>query len=168
MGERMRPIVVMGVAGAGKTTIAVRLAEALGVAYAEGDDFHPAANVAKMSAGIPLDDADRAPWLDIIADWLVAHRDGVVSCSALKRRYRDRLRAASPELFLVYPAVPPAELERRLTTRAGHFMRADMLASQLADLEPPADDEAGLTGDGTGDVETMIEQIRAALAAQPR
>ncbi len=170
MGEIRRPIVVMGVSGAGKTTVGVRLAAALGVEYAEGDDFHPAANVAKMSAGTPLDDEDRAPWLDTIAEWLLAHADsgGVVSCSALKRRYRDRLRAAAPGLCLVYLEVPRAELERRLTVRTGHFMRARMLDSQLADLEPPSADEPSITVDATGGVDAVVAQIRAALADQPR
>ncbi|MCM6772094.1 gluconokinase [Nocardia sp. CDC159] len=169
MGEIRRPIAVMGVSGAGKTTVGVRLAAALGVEYAEGDDFHPAANVAKMSAGTPLDDADRAPWLDAIADWLVARRGrgGVVTCSALKRRYRDRLRAAAPDLFLVYLDVPRAELERRLTVRTGHFMKVQLLESQLAALEPPTPDEPGITVDGTAGVDAVVEQVRAALASQP-
>ncbi|MBF6327767.1 gluconokinase [Nocardia transvalensis] len=170
MGELQRPIAVMGVSGAGKTTIGVRLAAALGVEYAEGDDFHPAANVAKMAAGTPLDDADRAPWLDAIADWLTAHRGrgGVVTCSALKRRYRDRLRAAAPDLFLVYLDVPRAELERRLTTRTGHFMRVQMLQSQLDALESPTPDEPGITVDGTQDIDAVVEKIRAALNPPPR
>ncbi|MGV9680727.1 gluconokinase [Nocardia sp. NPDC003482] len=169
MGDVRRPIAVMGVSGAGKTTVGVRLAAALGVEYAEGDDFHPRANIEKMSAGTPLDDTDRAPWLDAIAAWLATHRDGgVVSCSALKRRYRDRLRVAAPNLFVVELAVPRAELERRLVTRTGHFMRVRMLESQLADLEPRGDDEAGVTVDGTAGVEAVVASVRVALGDQPR
>lgn len=168
MAELLRPIVVMGVSGAGKSTIGARLARTLGVDYAEGDDFHPAANVAKMAAGIPLDDTDRAPWLDLIGAWLADRhgRGGVVSCSALERAYRDRLRAAAPDLFLVYLEVPRTELERRLTTRSGHFMHVQMLDSQLAALEPPTPDEHGLTIDARGDIERVVEEIAAAWSAR--
>ena len=102
-------IVVMGVSGSGKSTVGGLLAERLGVPYAEADDFHPPANIAKMSAGHPLDDADREPWLDAIAHWIAERRGqgGVVSCSALRRRYRDRLRATAPDLFFVHLDGPP-------------------------------------------------------------
>jgi gluconokinase len=160
----------MGPSGAGKSTIGMHLAEALGVEYAEGDDFHPAANVAKMATGIPLDDADRAPWLAAIAAWLADHRGpgGVVSCSALRRRYRDRLRVAAPDLLLIYPRVPRDELARRLTARTGHFMQVTMLDSQLAALEPPTADEGGVTVDATGDLDAVVRRILAELPAQPR
>jgi gluconokinase len=138
-------VVVMGVAGSGKTTIGQRLATALGWSYAEGDAFHPPANIAKMAEGVPLSDADRAPWLDAIAGWIraetTAGRSGVVACSALRRAYRDRLRAAWPALRLVVLDVDRDELRRRLHTRPGHFFPETLLESQLATLEPPQADE---------------------------
>jgi carbohydrate kinase (thermoresistant glucokinase family) len=157
-------LVVMGVSGSGKTTVATRLVERLGWDFAEGDDFHPAANVAKMAAGQPLTDADREPWLAAIALWIDAelqagHR-GVITCSALKRRYRDQLRR--PGVHFVYLRVTRPELERRLTSRSGHFMPASLLDSQLAALEPPAADEAALTVDAD-DPELSVESIVAAL-----
>jgi carbohydrate kinase (thermoresistant glucokinase family) len=139
-------VVMMGVSGAGKTTVARRLADELGWDFAEGDDLHPAANVAKMAAGHPLSDADRRPWLEQVARWidgeLDSGRSGVITCSALKRGYRDMLRR--PEVLFVYLSAPRAELQRRLTQRAGHFMPASLLESQLAALEPPAEDEAAI------------------------
>jgi gluconokinase len=140
-------VVVMGVSGAGKSTIARRLADQLGWDFAEGDDLHPAANVAKMAAGHPLTDADRVPWLEAVASWIdgeiEAGRHGVITCSALKRSYRDRLRR--PQVLFVYLSVRRTELERRLKNRTGHYMPAGLLDSQLETLEPPAQDEAALT-----------------------
>lgn len=158
-------VVVMGVSGSGKSTVGSRLAEALHVDYAEGDDFHPAANVAKMAAGIPLTDADRAPWLDIVAGWLGEHqgRGGVVTCSALKRVYRDRLRAAAPSAFFLHLAVPHDELARRMATRSGHFMPPTLLDSQLAALEPLASDEHGVAVDATRDPAELIREATAVL-----
>ncbi|WP_327115186.1 gluconokinase [Nocardia sp. NBC_01730] len=158
-------IVVMGVSGSGKSTVGTRLADALGIEYAEGDDFHPAANVAKMAAGTPLDDADRAPWLDAVAAWMTEHTEqgGVVSCSALKRSYRDRLRAAVPEAFFVHLAVPRIELARRMTGRRGHFMPPNLLDSQLAALEPLAADENGITIDAARTPEDLVTDAVAAL-----
>lgn len=175
MTEPWGPIAVMGVSGAGKSTVGERLAAALGAEYADGDDFHPPANVAKMAAGVPLDDADRWPWLDAVAAWLAqpgdprhsrAVRGGVVSCSALTRRYRDRLRAEVPALFFIELDVSREELMRRLTTRSGHFMRARLLDSQLSTLQPLATDEPGVRIDATGDIEQVVEQARAALYAK--
>jgi gluconokinase len=139
-------IVVMGVSGSGKSTVGGLLAERLGVPYAEADDFHPAANIAKMSAGHPLDDADRAPWLDAIADWIADRRGhgGVVSCSALRRRYRDRLRQADPGLFFVHLDGPPELIAARLAARMQHFMPSGLLRSQIETLEPLEPDEAGV------------------------
>jgi gluconokinase len=139
--------VVMGVSGTGKTTVGTLLADALGVPYAEADDFHPPENIAKMSAGIPLDDDDRAPWLDAIGQWARGRRGlgGVVSCSALKRRYRDRLRAADPDLFFLHLSGDAALVARRLDERQGHFMKRNLLESQFAALEPLQPDETGLT-----------------------
>lgn len=156
------PVAVMGVSGAGKSTVGERLAEALGVPYEDGDDLHPAANVAKMAAGHPLDDADRGPWLDAVGAWLATH-GGVVSCSALKRDYRDRLRAAAPGVYFVELDAPRDELARRMTTRSGHFMGVQMLDSQLATLEPLAADEAGVTLDATADPDDLVVEALAAL-----
>lgn len=134
-----RVVVVMGVSGTGKSTIGRALAEALGLAFVEGDDLHPESNVAKMAAGIPLTDADRAPWLDRIA----AEMDHpvVVACSALKRAYRDRLRLAAPDLALIYLHGDATLLAGRIEGREGHFMPSSLLESQLAALEEPAPDE---------------------------
>ncbi|MGB3911151.1 MAG: gluconokinase [Pseudolysinimonas sp.] len=134
-----RVIVVMGVSGTGKSTIGRALAETLGLPFVEGDDLHPESNVAKMGAGIPLTDADRGPWLDLIAAEL--DRPVVITCSALKRAYRDRLRLAAPDLVLVYLHGAPELLASRMAQRDGHFMPTALLESQLATLEEPAGDE---------------------------
>src|SRR5258708_3282081 len=135
-------IVMMGVSGSGKTTVGAALAARLGVGFRDADEFHPAANVAKMSAGTPLTDEDRWPWLDAIGAALAeAGREGrgiVVGCSALKRIYRDRLRAAAHRpIVFVHLTGSRETLETRMLTRKGHFMPASLLASQLATLEPP-------------------------------
>ncbi|MEN0130552.1 MAG: gluconokinase [Brevundimonas sp.] len=138
-------VVVMGVSGTGKSTVGRLLAERLGAAFVEGDDLHPAANVERMRAGIPLTDADRAPWLELVRDAMsTAGGDTVVACSALRRAYRDVLRGARGRVRFVHLVVPPAELEQRLSERAGHFMPTALLASQLATLEPLAPDEDGV------------------------
>lgn len=158
-------VVVMGVSGAGKSTIARRLADQLGWDFAEGDDLHPAANVAKMAAGHPLTDADRVPWLEAVASWIDgeigAGRHGVITCSALKRSYRDRLRR--PQVLFVYLSVPRTELERRLKNRTGHYMPAGLLDSQLETLEPPAQDEATLTIAADDDPAHNVRLIAARL-----
>ncbi|MFI1469789.1 gluconokinase [Streptomyces wuyuanensis] len=158
-------VVVMGVAGTGKTTIGPLIAEKLGVPYAEGDDFHPADNIAKMSAGIPLDDADREPWLDAIGRWAHgrAGLGGVVSCSALKRIYRDRLRAAAPDVEFLHLTGDRALIERRMTERKGHFMPTALLDSQFATLQPLQDDEAGVAVDVSGSPQEITERAVAAL-----
>ncbi|AYG83846.1 Gluconokinase [Streptomyces hundungensis] len=158
-------IVVMGVAGTGKTTIGPLVAERLGVPYAEGDDFHPAANVAKMSAGIPLDDADRWPWLDAIGAWAHgrAGLGGVVSSSALKRSYRDRLRAAAPGVVFLHLTGERGLIERRMAERKGHFMPAALLDSQFATLQPLGPDEAGVAVDVSGTPEDIAQRAAAAL-----
>jgi gluconokinase len=141
-------VLVMGVSGSGKTTAGSLLAERLGWAYAEADDFHPAANVAKMAAGHPLDDVDRAPWLAAIGaliDRVSAEgRPAVVTCSALKRAYRETLRTGRAQVRLVYLDVPFAVVSARLSSREGHFFPARLLESQYRDLEPPAADEGAL------------------------
>lgn len=146
-GEFPRPLaLVMGVSGAGKSTIGTLLATTLGVAFADADEFHPAANVAKMSAGTPLTDDDRWPWLDAIGAWLAARgaAGGVVTCSALKRAYRDRLRVACPALRLVHLEGNAALIAARQAARPGHFMPASLMASQFATLEPPSPEEAAI------------------------
>lgn len=166
VGNAVPPrVVVMGVSGSGKTTVASRLAAALGVPFAEGDDFHPAANIAAMTAGVALTDADRAPWLARIADWLTGATDGaVVSCSALARAYRDRLRADVPDLVFVHLDVPRAESDRRLRHRRGHFMPPSLLDSQLAMLEPlDVHTEAGLVVDGTATPQVLVDRVAAWL-----
>jgi gluconokinase len=161
-----RPVIdVMGVSGTGKSTVGELLAEHLGVAYAEADDFHPAANIAKMSAGHPLDDTDRAPWLDAIADWIVARGDrgGVVSCSALRRRYRDRLRAGTPELFFLHLDGPAELIASRLGARTRHFMPSGLLSSQFEALEPLEPDEIGAVVSIDGDLRDITARALAAL-----
>ncbi|WP_371651606.1 MULTISPECIES: gluconokinase [unclassified Streptomyces] len=158
-------VVVMGVAGTGKTTIGPLVAVALGVPYAEGDDFHPAANVAKMSAGVPLDDGDRWPWLDAIGQWAHgrAGLGGVVSSSALKRAYRDRLRAAAPGLVFLHLTGDRELIERRMSERRGHFMPTALLDSQFATLQPLGADEAGVAVDVAGTPEDITDRAVAAL-----
>lgn len=164
-----RVVVVMGVSGTGKTTVGRLLADELGVPYAEADDFHPPGNIAKMSAGTPLDDADREPWLDAIGAWAREHSPpapvpgavgGVVSCSALKRAYRDRLRAAAPELFFLHLTGPRELVAERLAGRRGHFMPSALLDSQYALLEPLEPDEAGAA--------VSVDAPPATLAARAR
>ncbi|MFD0215008.1 gluconokinase [Streptomyces hirsutus] len=159
-------VVVMGVAGTGKTTIGPLLAARYGVPYAEGDDFHPPANIAKMSAGTPLDDEDRWPWLDAIGEWAHgrAGLGGVVSSSALKRSYRDRLRAAAPGVVFVHLTGNRALIEDRMSHREGHFMPTALLDSQFATLQPLEPDEAGVAVEVSGSPEEITEQAVAALA----
>ena len=138
-------LLITGVSGSGKSTIGSLLARRLGWPYAEADDFHPDANLAKMVAGHPLDDADRQPWLANIAAWIDAsinaEQSAVVSCSALKRAYRDVLRDGRPQVRLIYLDADKQTIRARLSTRRGHFFPATLLDSQFADLEPPTDDE---------------------------
>ena len=157
----------MGPSGCGKTTLARALALAMDWRYVEGDELHPQANVEKMRAGIPLDDADRAPWLEGIGAAMVARPDRgvVVACSALKRRYRDALRAVAGPIVFVLPAIPRDVLAQRLATRTGHYMPASLLDSQLATLEPLGRDETGFTIDGTATVLVQIGDIRSRLKA---
>ncbi|MFF3818718.1 gluconokinase [Streptomyces bluensis] len=163
-------VVVMGVAGTGKTTIGPLLAGRLGVPYAEGDDFHPEANIAKMSAGVPLDDADRWPWLDAIGAWAHgrAGLGGVVSCSALKRSYRDQLRAAAPGLVFVHLIGDRELIGERMTHRQGHFMPTALLDSQFATLQPLRPDEPGVAIDVSGTPEEITERAVAALGELDR
>jgi len=149
MTEHARAIIVMGVTGSGKTTVGALLAGRLGWDFEEGDSLHPPENIAKMSSGHALTDADRWPWLRKIGEWIDDEagrgRSVVVSCSALKRSYRDLLRDGRPELVFLYLAGTKEEIGERLAQRHGHFMPPSLLDSQLADLEPLGPDEPGVT-----------------------
>jgi carbohydrate kinase (thermoresistant glucokinase family) len=162
-----RAVVVMGVSGAGKTEIGRRLAAALGWSFRDADDFHPPANVAKMRSGIPLDDADRGPWLDALAgllrDATAGRGDMVLACSALARRYRTRLGLPRPEVRLVHLADPQGVIRKRVEQRAGHFMPAALLDSQLALLEPPGPEERPIVVDVAAEPDAIVRVIRAAL-----
>lgn len=155
----------MGPSGCGKTTLARAVAEALQLRFVEGDELHSSANVAKMRAGRPLDDADRGPWLDAIAGALRSdgERGVVASCSALKRRYRDRLRAAAGPVVFILPVVPREMLACRLAERSGHYMPPGLLESQLADLEELEADEPGFRTDGATSVESQLGFICSRL-----
>lgn len=164
-------VVVMGVAGSGKTTTGRLLAERLGVDYAEADSFHSPANVAKMAAGRALTDEDRSPWLAAIATWLEARGDtgGVVSCSALKGRYRDVLRAADPGLRFLHLVVDRAVILGRVAGRADHFMPVSLVDSQFEALEELRGDEPGIAVDGSAApgeiVAAVLSWLRADWAA---
>jgi gluconokinase len=158
-------IVLMGVAGSGKTTLGQMLATQLGWEFADADEFHPAANIAKMSAGNALDDTDRAPWLAAIRSWIDRHlangTNGIVTCSALKERYRKLLGTSRPGVRLVYLHGPRAILAARLAGRTGHFMKAKMLEGQLAEMEEPVD---ALSVDVSPAPEAIVATIRSALS----
>lgn len=156
----------MGVSGAGKSTLGALIAERLGVTFRDADDFHPPANIAKMSAGTPLADADRWPWLDAIGAHLAAHRATgcVVTCSALKRAYRDRLRAAAPGLRFVHLHGEMALVAARQAARRDHFMPPSLVASQFATLEPPAAEPDVITLDVAASPQTLAEAAIRALA----
>jgi gluconokinase len=180
-------IVVMGVTGSGKTTVGAMLAGRLGVPFADADDFHSPANVAKMSAGIPLDDTDRLPWLRAVGAWLALHTatgsvalhtatesvaghigtGAVVGCSALKRAYRDVLREAVPEVSFLHLAGDAAVIRRRVAGRPGHFMPESLVASQFADLEPLEPGERGLTLDLSLPVGDLVDAYLRATGAPP-
>lgn len=152
------PIVVMGVSGSGKSTVGAALAQRLRVPFADADDFHPPANIAKMSAGHPLDDDDRYPWLESIGEWLAGHPDGgVMSCSALKRSYRDQLRRHCPAIEFLHLAGAVETISRRQASRPGHFMPANLLQSQFQTLEPLDPDEHGVVVDVDQSIDAIIE-----------
>jgi gluconokinase len=160
-------VIVAGVSGSGKSTVGALLAGRLHWGFADADDFHPAANIEKMRAGIPLSDDDRWPWLRAIAAWMderiARGESAVVGCSALKRSYRDLLLDGRPEARMVFLAADRDVLVRRLTARHGHFFPEQLLDSQLAALEPPQPDEHALTvvpGDNPADtVQSVIEVL---------
>lgn len=162
------PIVVMGVSGSGKSTVGAALAQRLRVPFADADDFHPQANIAKMTAGEPLDDDDRYPWLEAIGEWLAA-RDGsggVMSCSALKRKYRDQLRRHCAGVEFLHLAGTPEVIGRRQASRPGHFMPASLLASQFETLEPLEPDESGVTIDVDQNIDSIVDDYVALSAAR--
>lgn len=158
-------ILIMGVAGSGKTTVGQKLAGELGWPFADADHFHPPANIAKMSAGQPLDDADRAPWLAklraFIDERLARGENAILACSALKASYRDALIANPARVRLVHLQGSPGLLARRLDARRGHYMAPAMLDSQLAALEPPAH---ALTLDIAHTPDELVTEIRRAFA----
>jgi carbohydrate kinase (thermoresistant glucokinase family) len=164
-------LVVMGVSGSGKTTVAVMLAEALGVDFLEGDDLHPRSNVEKMKSGTPLNDDDRWPWLKAIAgkidDWLAHGRGGVVTCSALKRAYRDILIGVRPNVRLVYLKGSHQLIHDRMAARKGHFMPVGLLANQFAVLQEPGPDEAPVVVDIGGTPAEIVAEIISQLGAAP-
>ena len=160
-------LIVMGVSGSGKSAIAGELADQSGYVFAEGDEFHSAANVAKMHAGHPLDDEDRWPWLRSVAAWIGEHeRSGtstVLTCSALKRSYRELLRDDHPSVWFVHLALQPEVIAQRLQRRQGHYMPASLLQSQLAILEPLAADEPGVTVAGNASPAEVAAEVLVAL-----
>ncbi len=156
-------IVVMGVSGSGKSTVGRLLAQTLRMPFQDGDELHPPDNIARMAAGVPLTDADRQDWLAAIGKRLAAaggRRDGVVvACSALKRAYRDQLRAVAPDLRLVYLQGPAPLLAERLAARRDHYMPASMLPSQLAALESPGSDEGAIAVDVAQSPEAIVQAV---------
>lgn len=163
--------VVMGVCGTGKTTLASVLAERLRCENAEADAFHSPANIAKMAAGIPLEDADRWPWLQQIAAWLrerdIEGRPGVVTCSALKRAYRDALRTGSPRIFFIHLVGSRELIIERMKHRKEHFMPTSLVDSQFAILEPLGPDERGVALDVTQPPEVLASAALAAFSTMP-
>jgi carbohydrate kinase (thermoresistant glucokinase family) len=155
----------MGVSGSGKSTVGAALAQRMRVPFVDADRLHPQANIAKMTAGEPLDDDDRYPWLEKVGEWLADHRDGgVASCSALKRKYRDQLRAHCRGVEFLHLIGSPEFIGARLAVRSGHFMPAALLRSQFDALEPLGVDEAGLAEDADQDVDAIIDSFLAGLA----
>lgn len=160
-------LVLMGISGSGKTTLAERLAEELNRPYAEADEFHSAANIEKMRSGAPLTDEDRGPWLAAIRDWMgtaATTRGTIVTCSALKRTYRDLLRQASGRVFFLHVICDPAVITERMEHRLGHFMPASLVPSQLATLEELGTDEDGAVLVNSGSVDELVEQALTIVA----
>jgi gluconokinase len=159
----------MGVSGAGKSTVGRAVADRWGVDYADGDDFHSAANVAAMQDGFALDDEQRRPWLDSVGRWLVEHRStgGVISCSALRRAYRDHLTSMAPEAFFLHLVLDDTVARSRMEHRT-HFMPSALLQSQLELLEPLQDDEDGATLDATRSPDEIADDLAGRLTGRRR
>ena len=161
-------VVVMGVSGSGKSTVGAQLAAALGLEFLEGDSLHSERNVSRMASGIPLTDEDRQEWLDLLSQRLAKAAQGqrglVVSCSALKRAYRDKLRQGAPDLVLVHLTGDKALLAARTADRPGHYMPASLLTSQLETLESPWPDEHALTFDVAQEPQSIVQAVLYALA----
>ena len=156
----------MGVSGSGKSTVGAALARRLRVPFADADALHPAANIAKMAAGKPLTDDDRYPWLEAVGKWLGDHQDGgVMSCSALKRAYRDRLRSRCPGIEFLHLTGSPELIAGRQAGRSGHFMPPALVKSQFDTLEPLAPDEQGMALDVGSSVDGIVETFVAHLSA---
>jgi gluconokinase len=169
----VRAVVIIGPSGSGKTTLGRALAASIGCPFIEGDDFHPPQNRRKIAGGTPLDEADRAPFLNGIGDALAEAEGPVVaSCSALRRTHRARLCAAAEDILFVWLDVPSSELRERLQQRRGHFMPAELLGDQLATFEPPTPPEQSVRIDGTRSTSDQVEMITRMLAelqsAKPR
>jgi carbohydrate kinase (thermoresistant glucokinase family) len=158
-------LVVMGVSGSGKTTIGRALARDLHVPFVDGDDLQPQANVSKMASGTPLTDEDRGPWLERVGEVLAGAPGVVVACSALRRVYRDAIRAVAPDAVFVQLDVDPGRLESRMRRRRNHYMPASLLPSQLATLEPIAADEDGVIVNASGTPDEVLARVRDALSA---
>src|SRR4051812_32701455 len=161
------PIVVMGVSGSGKSPVGAALAQRLRVPFADADDFPPPANIQKMTAGQPLNDDDRYPWLEAIGEWLRlrCQDGGVMSCSALKLKYRDQLRRHCPGVIFLHLAGSPEVIGRRQASRPGHFMPASLVASQFQTLEPLQAGEHGVTIDVDQDIDSIVETYVASSAS---
>ncbi|WIM67235.1 gluconokinase [Corynebacterium breve] len=153
-----KKIIVMGVSGSGKSTIGEMLGEALDLPYKDGDDLHPQANIDKMAEGIPLNDEDRWPWLQLIGEWLEARPEGaILGCSSLKRSYRDKIRESAPDAVFVHVHGDRDLLYSRMSERPGHFMPASLLDSQLETLEPLQDDESGRVFDIANSPQDIVD-----------
>ncbi|BBX45072.1 gluconokinase [Mycobacterium cookii] len=160
------PVVVMGVSGSGKSTVGAALADRLGVPFADADTFHPHTSIEKMAAGTPLTDADRSPWLDAVGQWLARHdHGGVMSCSALARRYRDQLRSHCPTIEFLHLTGSPELIARRQAGRPGHFMPSSLVRSQFDALEPLGADERGMAMDVGQSVATIVGTFARSLNA---
>ena len=162
-------VVVMGVTGSGKSTAGEALGAKLGLRYSDADGFHPQANVDKMHAGHPLTDDDRWPWLDAVGTWLAEYSGtgAIVSCSALRRVYRDRLRAKVPTAAFWHLAGPQAVVRQRMEARRDHFMPASLLESQYATLEPLQADERGMTADLDRSMGALVDEFVSWLDQHP-
>jgi len=163
----MLKAIVMGVAGSGKSSVGYAVAERLGAVYFDGDDLHPQSNIDKMAAGTPLNDSDRAPWLDKVGAALAqASGPTLIGCSALKRAYRDRIRAACPQMQCAHLVGARSVIEERMSARTGHFMPVILLDSQFATLEPLQPDEAGISVDISLEFDAVVREMFERLAAQ--